>query len=373
MRLGQRVRHGLSAVALLVAGLVFPGAGGLPVQAATLSVGNLFVTANPEGTLSRAQISFTGPCRVTVVTFAWDGGTPSRATSCGNSAGIGTAHASLIFHDAGPHTATATVAGVIRTASFTIADAAIVLTARPLTMVAGVASDNFVATAVDANQFWSCAQYATTVDWGDGSTTPATCVVAPLGGASFGASHGYALAGPYTMTVTLVDRGGVTATSSAPVTVSGTVPRSVTLSATSLPNPSCPGQAVVITATATPNPPGSGTPTGNVAFVDGSTALATVALDASAHASLSTSALTAGTHVITVHYGGDATFPAADSGPAIQTVNPTCPGPGGGDNDDPDSDHDTDKDDDSSADHDPASEKGGDHGDAGDHRERKAE
>lgn len=57
------------------------------------------------------------------------------------------------------------------------------------------------------------------VTWGDGSTTPAACQVAPLGGASFGASHGYASPGSFTMTVTLVDRGGVTVSSTAPVTV----------------------------------------------------------------------------------------------------------------------------------------------------------
>jgi hypothetical protein len=140
----------------------------------------------------------TGTCRATLVTFAWDGGTPTRALSCGNHTGGATAYASIVFHDAGPHTATATVGGQIRTASFTVADAAIVVTARALTLVAGVNSVTFVATAADANQYWTCAQYTTTVDWGDGSTTPATCQVPPLGGASFGASHAYASPGNYT-------------------------------------------------------------------------------------------------------------------------------------------------------------------------------
>jgi len=128
MRSGPRIRHGLVAVALVISGLL-PSAGRLQVQAATLSVGNLFVVANPEGTISRAQISFTGVCLGTVVTFAWDGGTPARASSCGNNAGVATARTSIIFHDAGPHTAAANVGGQVRTATFTIADAAIVLSA----------------------------------------------------------------------------------------------------------------------------------------------------------------------------------------------------------------------------------------------------
>jgi hypothetical protein len=346
----------LLAAVVVVTGLL-PGARGLQVQAATLSVGELFVTANPEGTISRAQISFIGFCRTTPVFFAWDGGAPSRAISCANNAGTATAHASIVFHDAGPHTGTATVGDQIRTASFTVADAAIVLTAQPLTLIAGVDSFNFVATAVDANPFWSCAQYTTSVDWGDGSTTPAACQVAPSRGANFGASHGYASPGSYTMTVTLVDQGGVTATSSAPVTVSGTITRSVALTATSQPNPSCLGQLVIFTAAATPIPPGSGTPTGSVEFSDGSTPLGTTSLDASGNASLSTATLTAGLHVITARYGGDATFPSSVSGPLAQTVNPTCAGGTGADNES-NEDHETDKDDDGETDHDTGTEVG---------------
>jgi hypothetical protein len=364
LRSGLRIRRGLLTAAVLVTGLL-PGVGGAQVQAAALAVGDLSVKANPEGTTSQAQISFTGTCRATLVTFAWDGGTPTRALSCGNHTGGATAYASIVFHDAGPHTATATVGGQIRIASFTVADAAIVLTARPLTLVAGVNSLNFVATAADANQYWTCAQYTTTVDWGDGSTTPATCQVPPLGGASFGASHAYASPGNYTMTVTLVDRGGVTVTGSAPVTVSGNVSRSVALTTTSQPNPSCVGQAVVLTAVAAASPPGSGTPTGNVSFSEGPTPLGTVPLDPSGHATLSSSTLTAGAHVIGAQYSGDPNFPGSASSPVTQTVNATCPGGGGG----TDEEHETDSDDSGETDNDTASEAGSDHGDATDHPE----
>jgi hypothetical protein len=364
VRPGLRIRRGFLTVALLVTGLL-PGVGVVPVQAATLSVGELFVTANPEGTISKAQISFTGTCRATLVTFGWDGGTPTRALSCGNHTGGATAYASVVFHDAGPHTATATVGGQIRSASFTVADAAIVLTARPLTLVAGVDSFNFVATAVDANQFWTCAQYTTTVDWGDGSTTPASCQAPPLGGASFGANHAYASPGSYTMAVTLVDQGGTTATSSAPATVSGSVTRSVALTATSQPNPSCVGQLVVFTAVVAASPPGSGTPTGTVSFSEGSTPLGTAPLDASGHATLSSSTLTAGTHIIGAQYSGDANFPSSAANPLTQTVDPTCPGGGGG----ADEENETDTDDGAEADNNAGPEAESDHADATDNRD----
>jgi hypothetical protein len=364
VRPGLRVRRGFLTVALLATGLL-PGVGVVPVQAATLSVGELFVTANPEGTISKAQISFTGTCRATLVTFAWDGGTPTRALSCGNHTGGATAFVSIVFHDAGPHTATATVGGQIRSASFTVADAAIVLTARPLTLVAGVDSSNFVATAVDANQFWTCAQYTTTVDWGDGMTTSAACQAPPLGGASFGANHAYASSGSYTMTVTLVDRGGTTATSSAPVTVSGNVSRSVALTTTSQPNPSCVGQPVIFTAVAVASPPGSGTPTGTIAFSDGATVMGTAPLDVSGHATLSSSNLTAGAHVIAAQYSGDANFPGSASNPLTETVNPTCPGGAGGS----DEENETDSDDGAEADNDTGSEAETDHAVATDNRE----
>ncbi len=69
------------------------------------------------------------------------------------------------------------------------------------------------------------------------------------------------------------------------------------------------GQTVTITATVTANAPGSGTPTGSVDFFDTTTSvdLGSVALSGGA-ASLSTTALSSGTHAITVTYSGDSNF-----------------------------------------------------------------
>jgi hypothetical protein len=74
-------------------------------------------------------------------------------------------------------------------------------------------------------------------------------------------------------------------------------------------NPSFEGDTVTLTATVSTS---SGTPTGNVTFFDGLDSVATVALDGAGTASLTTSTLTPGIHLITAEYGGDATYEGSD-------------------------------------------------------------
>ena len=82
-------------------------------------------------------------------------------------------------------------------------------------------------------------------------------------------------------------------------------------------NPSALGQTVVFTATVL----GTGaTPTGTVTFFDGASSLGSVALNASANASLSTAALSVGSHSITANYGGDANY-TSSTGALTQLVN----------------------------------------------------
>lgn len=88
---------------------------------------------------------------------------------------------------------------------------------------------------------------------------------------------------------------------------------------TSSANPSTAGQAVTFTATVTAG--GSPVTTGSVAFTDGGTTLAAgVALDASGTATLTTSALSAGTHPIVADYSGAPAFTASTSNALSQVV-----------------------------------------------------
>jgi len=75
------------------------------------------------------------------------------------------------------------------------------------------------------------------------------------------------------------------------------------------------GQSVTFTATVTGK-----NPTGSVEFRDHSTSIGIAALERS-DATLTTSALTVGTHSITAHYVGDTNNSASTSAPVTQTVN----------------------------------------------------
>jgi hypothetical protein len=72
-------------------------------------------------------------------------------------------------------------------------------------------------------------------------------------------------------------------------------------------NPSLAGQPVTFTATAIAVSPAKGTPTGVVTILDGGSAIGTAPLSGGV-ATFTTSALAAGSHMITASYGGDANF-----------------------------------------------------------------
>jgi len=81
-------------------------------------------------------------------------------------------------------------------------------------------------------------------------------------------------------------------------------------------NPSNAGDSVTFTATVS----GATTPTGNVAFLDGTTTLSTVALSVG-QAAFTTSSLSVGSHSITASYAGDGTHNASVSPAVNQVVN----------------------------------------------------
>ena len=82
-------------------------------------------------------------------------------------------------------------------------------------------------------------------------------------------------------------------------------------------NPSTAGQAVTFTATVT----GTGTPTGNVQFLDGATLIVWFREHRSCY--ILHAALVVGSHSITAKYLGDATFAVSTSAALTQTVNAT--------------------------------------------------
>ena len=99
--------------------------------------------------------------------------------------------------------------------------------------------------------------------------------------------------------------------------IGGTLP-SVAL--TSSQNPAVVGQPVAFTVTVSPVSPAIGTPTGTVTFLDGTTTLGTQTLT-NGQAAFTDSALSVGSHTITVTYSGDSSFNSAASPVLTQLVN----------------------------------------------------
>jgi hypothetical protein len=76
------------------------------------------------------------------------------------------------------------------------------------------------------------------------------------------------------------------------------------------------GQSVTFVATVA----GAGVPSGTVTFFDGATSLATVPLDGSGKATLTTTGLAIGSHAISASYSGDADFFTSQSGSTSESV-----------------------------------------------------
>ncbi len=140
-----------------------------------------------------------------------------------------------------------------------------------------------------------------------GGTAQITISTLSTGNHSFNASYG----------------GDSNFTGSSPATVltQAINPATTAVSLTSSANPSVFGQAITSSTIVSVVAPGAGTPTGNVTFSDGPTALGTVQLTAGA-VSFTTASLAAGSHSITVRYAGNGSFAPNSSKALTQTVNP---------------------------------------------------
>jgi hypothetical protein len=105
-----------------------------------------------------------------------------------------------------------------------------------------------------------------------------------------------------------------------PIKDTGAQPIATSVTLTLMPNPAPIGQPVMFTATITP---ASGTPTGIVGFLSdgGLIGTATVTSAGGIHtASIATSALSRGAHVVSVLYIGGAGFASNNSLPAVHAI-----------------------------------------------------
>ncbi len=157
-----------------------------------------------------------------------------------------------------------------------------------------------------------------TVTFLDGATQIGTM---PLNGSGVAAFPTTTLtAGTHSITASYGGDANFAASTSTAVSqvVNGTGSAGTTTVLVSAPDPSTSGSSVTFTATVTSAL--AQTPTGTVAFFDGTTQIGTGALNGSAVAAFASSALTVGAHSMTAHYQGDATFAGSISTAVTQTV-----------------------------------------------------
>jgi Bacterial Ig-like domain (group 3)/Beta-propeller repeat len=155
----------------------------------------------------------------------------------------------------------------------------------------------------------------------DGTTTLGTATMNGAAQALF--SYNSPSSGSHSITAVYAGNGtyaGSTSTALSQV-VNVSTKTATTTSLSSSANPATTGQSVVFTATVAGVGSNTPVPTGTVTFMDGTTTLATQALNGSAQAIFTTSALAAGSHSITVAYSSDATYAVSISAALTQIVN----------------------------------------------------
>jgi trimeric autotransporter adhesin len=124
--------------------------------------------------------------------------------------------------------------------------------------------------------------------------------------------------GDNSITATYSGDANFVTSASTPTTV--TVNEAATTSTVTI-TPAAPtlGQSVTLTATVVVNSPGAGSPTGSVQFLDGATSIGSGVLTDGV-ATLTTTALTGGSNVITVNYPGDGNFATSVSSPLTVSI-----------------------------------------------------
>ena len=124
--------------------------------------------------------------------------------------------------------------------------------------------------------------------------------------------------GSHTITAKYSGDGNFTASTSSAVTQTVNQATTTTTVASNL-NPATFDQSVTFTVTVQPSV--SGTPTGTVTLLDGTTSLGTSSLPSGGTAQFTVGGWSAGSHSITAVYSGDANFTASTSAPLSETVN----------------------------------------------------
>jgi O-glycosyl hydrolase len=323
----MRIAHALLAL-LTVSFLVgCGGSNGPSTQSQGTSSTSTALTATQNSTSTGTTVTLTATVTVTgsgataptgTVTF-YDGTTMlgTQTLSAGSGAAAAAAYTTSTLAAASTHSYTATFAGTSGLSTSTSTPVALTVT------VAGPASTSTMLTAspnpstagatvtLTATVTSSSGMPTGTVNFLDGTTNIGMATLSN-GVATFststlavGAAHN--LTASYAGDATFSPSAAAVALVVNPV--APTVPASTTLMLAATPNPAAAGATVALVATITS---AAGTPTGIVSFSDGPTSLGTATL-VNGVATLSTTAIPAGTNSIMATFAGNSSYVAATS------------------------------------------------------------
>lgn len=153
----------------------------------------------------------------------WGDAMTSVGTVTGPMGGPFTVTGSHVYQQEGSYTVTVTITDIdsptntaTATSTATVDDAALAATcAAPAAIPTSYSGPT--AALTDANSFGTTSDFTATISWGDASSSAGT-VTGPMGGPFVvSGTHTYAAPGPYTITTTINDDGGATASTSCSV------------------------------------------------------------------------------------------------------------------------------------------------------------
>jgi hypothetical protein len=190
-------------------------------------------SATEGAAFSGAVATFTDPDPVSTAaeysaTIDWGDSSSSAGVISGPVGGPFTVSGTHTYTEEGTYTVTVTITDVdtpsntaTATSTAKVADAALTATcAAP--PVSPQSYSGPTAGLTDANSFGTVADFTATIDWGDSSSSSGTVSGPPGGPYAVSGSHSYASTGTFTITTTITDDGGSTATTSCKTVVFGT-------------------------------------------------------------------------------------------------------------------------------------------------------